>query len=67
VTAEGTGRVDSRRVYTGRIISLDVDTVRFPDGSTAEMEIIRHPGAAAVLPVLSAPADGDPQVLLIHQ
>lgn len=67
MTAEGTGRVDSRRVYTGRIISLDVDTVRFPDGSTGEIEMIRHPGAAAVLPVLSAPADGDPQVLLIHQ
>src|SRR6266480_4372428 len=37
----------SRRVYTGRVVRLDVDTVRFPDGSTGELEIIRHPGAAA--------------------
>ena len=61
------GRIGSRRVYTGRIINLDVDTVRFPDGSTGEMEMIRHPGAAAVLPVLSEPRSGDPNVLLIHQ
>jgi len=61
------GQLASRRVYTGRVVSLDVDTVRFPDGSTGEMEMIHHPGAAAVLPVLSMPADGDPQVLLIHQ
>jgi ADP-ribose pyrophosphatase len=44
-----------------------VDTVRFPDGSAGEMEMIRHPGAAAVLPVLTQPTAPDPQVLLIRQ
>lgn len=62
-----TGKISSRRVYTGRIINLDVDTVRFPDGSSGEIEMIRHPGASAVVPFLSDPAGDDPQILLIKQ
>jgi ADP-ribose pyrophosphatase len=49
------------------VISLDVDTVRFPDGSTGELEMIRHPGASAVVPFLSDPHGEDPQVLMIRQ
>jgi ADP-ribose pyrophosphatase len=60
-------RIASRRVHTGRVISLDVDRVRFPDGSEGELEIIRHPGASAVVPFLSDPAGPDPQVLLLKQ
>lgn len=63
----GPGRIESRRVYTGRIISLDVDTVRFPNDSVGEMEMVRHPGASAVVPFLSDPAGEDPQILLIRQ
>jgi len=59
--------VSSRRAYSGKIISLDVDTVRFPDGSVGELEMIRHPGASAIVPFLSDPAGADPQVLLIRQ
>ena len=61
------GKVDGRRAYTGRILNVDVDTVRFPDGSTGELEMIRHPGASAVVPFLSDPGGGDPQLLLIRQ
>jgi ADP-ribose pyrophosphatase len=61
------GQVRSERVYTGRIINLDRDTVRFPDGSVGELEMIRHPGASAIVPFLSDPAGGDPQLLLIKQ
>ncbi|MFI5278886.1 MAG: NUDIX hydrolase [Gemmatimonadales bacterium] len=59
------GQIASRRVHAGRIVSLDVDTVRFPDGSTGEMEMFRHSGAAAVVPVLKPAAD--PEILLLHQ
>ena len=59
--------IESRRAYTGRVISVDLDRVRFPDGSEGELELIRHPGASAVLPFLSDPKVGDPQVLLIRQ
>ncbi len=61
------GQVSSARQYTGRIINLDLDTVRFPDGSTGELEMVRHPGASLVVPFLSDPAGDDPQVLLIRQ
>lgn len=61
------GQLSSRRVYTGKIVHLDIDTVRFPDGSAGELEMFRHPGASAVVPFLSDPAGEDPQLLLIKQ
>jgi ADP-ribose pyrophosphatase len=61
------GRIKSSRAFTGKVVSLDIDTVRFPDGSTGELEMIRHPGASAVIPFLSDPQGEDPQVLLIRQ
>lgn len=61
------GQVSTRRAYSGRVISLDLDTVRFPDGSTGELEMVRHPGASAIVPFLSDPAGPDPQLLLIKQ
>jgi len=49
-------------------VRVEVDTVRFPDGSTGELEIIRHPGAAAIVPCTSDPqGDPDPTILLIRQ
>jgi ADP-ribose pyrophosphatase len=60
-------RLHSERRYSGRVIDLDVDTVRFPDGSTGELEMIRHPGASAVVPFLDPPDAPDPRVLLIRQ
>jgi ADP-ribose pyrophosphatase len=54
-------------VYAGRIINVDIDAVRFPNGSTGELEIVRHPGASAVVPFLSDPRSNDPQILLIKQ
>lgn len=59
--------VSSERLYTGRIVNLDLDSVRFPDGSVGQIEMLRHPGAAAVVPFLDDPADADPRVLLIRQ
>jgi len=61
------GRVKSSRVYTGKIVSLDLDSVRFPDGSVGELEMIRHSGASAIVPFLSDPQGEDPQVLMIRQ
>lgn len=63
----GGAPLSSKPVYAGRIVRLSVDTVRMPDGSTSDIEMIRHSGAAAVLPVLSDPAGPDPQILLIRQ
>jgi len=60
-------KLGTERKYTGKVISLDVDTVRFPDGSTGQVEIIRHPGASAVLPFIDDPNLPDPPILLIRQ
>lgn len=64
---EEPGHIASRPVHRGRIVDLSIDTVRFPDGSTGELEMVRHSGAAAVVPLLSDADGADPQVLLIRQ
>ncbi|MWV45002.1 NUDIX domain-containing protein [Paenibacillus sp. HJL G12] len=43
--------VSTKPVFEGKVISLQIDTVQLPDGSTASREIIKHPGAVAVLAV----------------
>jgi ADP-ribose pyrophosphatase len=60
-------RLSSLPVYDGSIVHLAVDTVRFPDGSSGDLEIIRHSGASAVLPLFGSRADADPEVLLLRQ
>lgn len=60
------GRVSSRRVYSGKILALDVDQVRFPDGTIGELEMLRHPGASAIVPLFDVEKP-DPEVLLIRQ
>jgi ADP-ribose pyrophosphatase len=60
-------KLSARRVYDGRVINVDIDTVRFPNGSTGELEMVRHPGASAVVPFLTDPLGEDPQILLIKQ
>lgn len=57
----------SKRIYDGKVVTLNVDTVRFPDGSSGDLEIVRHPGAAAVIPFASDPGGADPTILLISQ
>jgi len=60
-------RLDGRMVHDGRIVHLSVDTVRFPDGSVGELELVRHDGASAVLPVMGSLDEEDPDVLLLRQ
>lgn len=64
---EKPGQLDSRVLHDGRIVHLSMDTVRFPDGSSGELELVRHSGAAAVVPVLGEPGDPDPEIVLVRQ
>jgi len=43
--------VSTKSVFEGKIISLQIDTVKLPDGGSASREIVRHPGAVAVLAI----------------
>ena len=54
--------LSTRPIHHGRVLDLRVDTVRFPNGEVVELEIIRHRGAAAVVPV-----DGEGNVWLVRQ
>src|SRR5215510_11185427 len=40
-----------RNVFSGRVIQLNVETVVLPNGVTAELEVIRHPGGASAVAV----------------
>lgn len=51
-----------RDVYRGRIVHLTIEEVTLPNGHHIELEIVRHPGAAAV-----AALDADGSVTLLRQ
>ncbi len=38
-------------VYSGRIVEVRADRFRYPDGEVVDREVIRHPGAVAILAV----------------
>ncbi len=64
-------RLSTVRAYEGRVFDVELDRVRFPDGTTGELEIIRHPGASAIVPLVPGGggpnAAGQPSVVLIRQ
>lgn len=64
---ERAGRLASQTAWRGRLLQVDLDQIRTPNGTELELEIIRHPGAAAVVPLLSDAGATDPTVLLIRQ
>lgn len=43
--------VSEEHIYKGNIISVDLVTVTLPDGRKATRDIVRHPGASAVIPL----------------
>ena len=49
-------------VYSGRVFSVEVDKVRFPNGSTHAVSIVRHRPSVVLLPMMDAR-----HVILIRQ
>lgn len=62
-----TDRINSRRLYSGKVISVDLDSVRFPNGTVGDLEMVRHPGASAVVPFLDPLDSPDPRIVLVRQ
>ncbi len=52
----------SETVHRGRLLTLRVDTVRLPSGREAGREVVVHPGAIALVPLLP-----DGRVILVRQ
>jgi ADP-ribose pyrophosphatase len=55
-------RNHARKVHSGRVFELHVDNVTLENGVTVDMDVIRHPGAAAIVPLTARGG-----VLLIRQ
>lgn len=55
-------RLASRSVYDGKILQLVIEEVRLPNGGEATLEMIRHPGASAVVALTD-----NLEVLLVRQ
>ncbi|MGF7087927.1 ADP-ribose pyrophosphatase [Kroppenstedtia sanguinis] len=43
--------IHSRTLFEGRVIRVELDEVRLPNGETSTRELVRHPGAVSVLAV----------------
>ncbi len=54
--------LSTEQIYSGKVLTLNLDTVALPNGRTTKLEILRHPGASAVVPLKE-----DGRVLLIRQ
>src|SRR5581483_6468393 len=59
--ATGDGQ-NVKTIFRGRVLTLNLETVMLPNGASVELELIRHPGAAAVVPLKE-----DGTVVLIRQ
>ena len=43
--------MSTNNIYSGKVVTLNIDTVTLPNGVTIDLEVVRHPGAAAVVPL----------------
>ena len=51
-----------RKVFTGRIFTVNIESITLPRGDKLEAEVIRHPGSVVLIPVT---ASGD--IVLVRQ
>ncbi|WP_339227906.1 NUDIX hydrolase [Oceanobacillus sp. FSL K6-2867] len=54
--------IKSEKIFNGKIINLQVDDVTLPNGKTAKRELVRHPGAVAVIPITK-----DNKIIFVEQ
>jgi 8-oxo-dGTP pyrophosphatase MutT (NUDIX family) len=54
--------IERKMIYDGRVIKVSVDTVDLPNGLRVPLEIVRHPGGAAVVAI-----DSQQRVCLLRQ
>ena len=54
--------MNKKNIYSGKVLTLNIENVTLPNGATTDLEIIRHPGASAIVPMKE-----DGTVMLIRQ
>lgn len=52
----------TEHIFKGKIFSVQVDKVQLPDGKTSTRELVKHPGAVAVIPITE-----DKKILFVEQ
>ncbi|WP_066371667.1 NUDIX hydrolase [Neobacillus fumarioli] len=52
----------SEKIFSGKIIKLELQEVQLPNGKTSKREIIKHPGAVAILAVTD-----DNKIVMVEQ
>ncbi|MGM0899972.1 MAG: NUDIX hydrolase [Bacillota bacterium] len=52
----------TEQIFSGRVISLQVEEVELPNGKTSKREIIKHPGAVAVIAITD-----DEKIVMVEQ
>lgn len=54
--------IKSETIYDGKVVKLQVDDVRLPNGKQSKRELIKHPGAVSVIPITK-----DNKIVLVEQ
>jgi ADP-ribose pyrophosphatase len=54
--------ISTETIFEGKVIKLQVDEVRLPNGKTAKREIVKHSGAVAILPLTN-----DNKMIVVEQ
>ncbi|MBS4191117.1 NUDIX hydrolase [Bacillus sp. FJAT-49705] len=54
--------INIEKIYMGKVISLQLEDVELPNGNTSKREIIKHPGAVAVLALTD-----DEKIVMVEQ
>jgi len=62
MSERGAARLSSTRAFEGRIFAVTVDRVTMPNGRTATLDMVRHPGSVVLLPM-----QDDGRIVLIRQ
>lgn len=66
MSTHGFGHLGERAVHTGRVWDVVVAEFSAPDGLRFVRDVVRSPGAVAVVPLVFDP-EGNPSVVLIEQ
>lgn len=53
---------DKNLIYKGKVLDISLETAKLPNGKAVDLEIIRHPGGACIIPVYD---NGD--ILMVRQ
>lgn len=54
--------ISTEHIFSGKVIRLQVDEVELPNGKTSKREIVKHPGAVAIIAITS-----DKKLVLVEQ